>query len=146
MGMNNKTQLIQCSNYSLASTDLASLTVVDTQGFSGCRFIFSFSTITSGAATSIGVCGLATSSPTMTTDDLTGSSITVLDTNDDGVFMIDIKSPTQRYLRPWVKRATQNAAVGAVIAELYDPIVQPTSLSATGRGQETWVSPANGTA
>jgi hypothetical protein len=143
-----ETKVIQCKTAVAAgTTDITDATAVDTQGYEGVRFFFSFGAITSGAATSVAVAGKATSSPTPGTDDLTGSKITVLDTDDDKVFVLDIYKPVQRYIRPFVKRATQNSVVNCIIAELYGAKKQPLGTQDTSvGGQETWTSPAVGTA
>lgn len=129
------------------STDVTDATVVDTAGYDGVRFIFIFGTITTNAVTSIGVAGKATNAPTPGTDDLAGSKQTVGDGADDTIFITEITHPQQRYLRPFVKRATQNAVINAIICELYNhngkmPITQDATVTAV----ETFDAPAVGTA
>jgi hypothetical protein len=128
------------------STDITDATVVDTSGYTGVRFIFAFGTITSGAATSVAAAGKATNTPTPGTDDIAGSKITVVDTADDTIFVLDINKPLQRYIRPFVKRATQNAVVNSIVAELYGPIKGPVTADASVTSQNLLVGPANGTA
>ena len=128
------------------ATDITDAAVADTEGYEGVRFIFSFGAITSGAVTSVAAAGLATSSPTPGTDDLAGTSITVGDTNDDKIFILDIHKPAQRYIRPFVKRATQNAVLDSIITELYGPHKMPVPKDASVITQELHVSPAAGTA
>lgn len=146
--LTNRVKTVLCKTAVAAgATDVTDATVIDTAGYDGVRFIFAFGAIVSGAATSTGVAGLDTSSPTPGTDDLAGSKITVADTDDDKLVITDIKRPRQRYLRPFVKRATQNATVNSIIAELYGHTgVQPIAKDSTVTSQELWVSPANGTA
>src|SRR4051812_27028042 len=96
------------------ATDITDATVIDTAGYDSVRFIFVFGAITAGAVTSTGVAGKATNTPTPGTDDLAGSKITVADTADNTVVITEITHPQQRYLRPFVKRATQNAEVPAI--------------------------------
>jgi hypothetical protein len=142
-----RTSTVLCKTAVAAgSTDVTDATVVDTSGYSGVRFIFAFGAITSGAATSVAAAGLATSSPTPGTDDIAGSKITVADTGDDTIYILDIASPQQRYIRPFVKRATQNAVVNSIIAELYGPIKAPVTKDASVTAQTLLVGPANGTA
>lgn len=129
------------------ATDITDATAIDTQGFEGVRFIFSFGAITSGAATSVAAAGLATSSPTPGTDDLAGTKITVADTDDDKIVILDIHKPAQRYIRPFVKRATQNAVLNSIVAELYGaPDKSPVAKDTSVASQELHVSPAVGTA
>lgn len=142
------TKTILCLNSAVAgATDITTAAVVDTEGYDGVRFIFGLGVITAGAATSTGVAGKATNTPTAGTDDLAGSKQTVLDTEDNTIVITDISHPQQRYLRPFVKRATQNAVVDFIIAELYNhfgklPIAQDASVSHI----EYWDAPAVGTA
>ena len=129
------------------ASDITDATAIDTMGYEGVRFIFSFGTITAGAATSVAAASLATSSPTPGTDDIAGSSITVADTADDKIFILDIYKPALRYVRPFVKRATQNSVLNSIIAELYGHSgLHPIAKDATVITQELSVSPANGTA
>lgn len=147
MQRTNQVKTILCKTAVAAgATDVTDATAVDCSGYEGVRFIFAFGAITSGAATSVGVAGKATSSPTPGTDDLEGSKITVADTADDTIFIVDIHKPIHRYNRPFVKRATQNSVVNSIIAELYGAHDQPVTKDATVTGQELHVSPALGTA
>ena len=145
--LKNKVKNLHSKNAVAAgATDITDATVIDMANYEGVRFIFAFGAITSGAATSVGAAALDTSSPTPGTDDLEGSKITVADTADDTIFILDINRPRQRYVRPFVKRATQNAVVNSIIAELYGPRVKPVTKDTTVTSQELHVSPANGTA
>ena len=128
------------------STDITDATVIDTSGYEGVRFIFSFGTITAGAATSVLVAGKATSPPVLGTDDLVGTSITVADSGDDKIYIIDIHKPLQRYILPIVKRATQNAVLNSIVAELYGPSKAPVTAHSSVGAQELHISPAVGTA
>jgi hypothetical protein len=128
------------------SSDVTDASVIDMANYEGVRFIFSFGAITSGAVTSVGVASKSSNAPTPGTDDLAGSKIAVADTDDDSVFIVDIYKPVLRYLRPFVKRATQNAVVNSIIAEQYGPRKQPITEDTTVHGKELWVSPAVGTA
>mgnify|MGYP001609701227 CR=1 FL=1 len=93
-----------------------------------------------------GAASKATSAPTPGTDDLAGSKITVADTESDKIVILDIYKPRLRYVRPFVKRATQNAVVNGIVAELYGPKKAPVSKDTTVSAQETHVSPDVGTA
>lgn len=128
------------------STDITDATVIDTAGYEGVRFIFLFGTLTSGTITSVGVAGKDENTPAAGTDDLEGTKITVADTESGKAFIVDIAKPTKRYLRPFVKCATQNAVLNGIIAELYSPRGKPATKDATVSAQEIHASPAKGTA
>jgi hypothetical protein len=146
--LSNIVKTILCLNSVVAgSSDITTAAVVDTEGYDGVRFIFGFGVITSGAATSTGVASKVSNAPTPGTDDLAGSKITVVDTADNTIVITDIQHPQLRYMRPFVKRATQNAVVDFIIAELYQhdgklPVVQDASVTLL----ELWDAPALGTA
>lgn len=142
---NTKTLLAKTA-VAAGTTDITDATAVDCAGYEGVRFIFAFGTITAGAATSVAACSLDTSSPTPGTDDIAGSKITVVDTADDTIVILDIHKPIKRYVRPFVKRATQNAVVNSIIAELYKPHTMPVTKDTTVTAQNLLASPANGTA
>ena len=128
------------------STDITDAAVADMQNWEGVRFIFSFGAITGSAATSVAACGKDTNSPTPGTDDLAASKITVVDTADDTLIILDIFQPRHRYVRPFVKRATQNAVLNCIITERYGPRKLPVTKDATVTDQKVMVSPAVGTA
>lgn len=146
--LTNVVKTILCKNSVVAgSSDITDATAVDTTGYDGARFIFVFGAITSGAATSTGVASKATSSPTPGTDDLAGSKVTVIDTDDNTIVITDIQHPQLKYLRPFVKRATQNAVVDAIICELYMHSGKvPITADATVSHTELFDAPAVGTA
>ncbi len=147
MSLKETTKLILSKTAVAAGvTAISDAAVVDMQGYGGCRFIFSFGTITAGAVTSIGVAGKDTNTPTPGVDDLAGSGASVADDDDDKIIAVDIKNPLQRYLRPFVVRGTQNAVLNSIIAELYNPIKAPTTPDASLIGEELHVSPEVGTA
>lgn len=135
------------TNFTAAAgaTDVTS-DVIDTQGYDGVRFILGFGAIVGGAATSVKAQQGAAANMSDGAD-LAGTSQTVIDTNDNGVFVIDIYRPEERYLRVITKRATQNATVDFLIAELYKKVgKEPVATDATVVGVEKFVSPAEGTA
>lgn len=131
------------------SSDVTDCEVVDMAGYEGARFIVQFGAITSGAATSLKVQQAAaqTSSTALTSGaDLEGSSITVGDTDDSKLFIIDVYKPRERYLQLHILRATQNAVVDAVLVEQYGAKKLPVTQNADVDTVEIHASPAEGTA
>jgi len=123
-----------------AATSITGSTI-DTNGFTGVLFLVHFGTIVSGAATSLKV-EHSDNSDMSSNADITGTSQTVADTDDNKVFYVDINRPVKRYVRLLVSRATQNSTVSAV-AIPYGPNDAPFTQTATG---EKFVGPASGTA
>lgn len=146
--LSNRVKTTLCkSAVAAGTTDVTDAAAVDMAGFESVRFIFSFGAITAGAATSVAASMLATSSPTPGTDDIAGSKITVVDTDDDTIVILDIIKPLLRYVRPFVKRATQNAVLNCIIAEQYEHAGKlPITKDASVTHQSLLVSPINGTA
>jgi hypothetical protein len=118
--------------------------IIDTQGYDGCLFVFSLGAIVAGAATSCHV-QQDTDSAGGTMQDLTGSKVTYVDTDDNKSAVIDVYKPRERYLRPVVKRATQNATIDSVVAILYSGLRSPTTNAGDVVGITTVISPAEGT-
>jgi hypothetical protein len=134
------------TNYTGAA-DTSDLTseYVDTQGFEGCRFVVGFGALTSTAVTSIKVQQCDTSDGSYS--DLTGTSITVADDDDNKIAIVDIYRPRERYLKLVTDRGTANAVVDFLVAELYGATAHPVSQSSSiVISQEVHASPAEGTA
>lgn len=145
--LSNVVKSILCKTAVAAgATDITDATAVDTQGFEGVRFHFLIGTMTSGTVTSVAAASKASSAPTPGTDDLAGSKQTIADTESNKIVTLDVFRPALRYVRPFVKRATQNCVINGIIAELYGPIKSPVDTDASLSAQKLQISPAIGTA
>lgn len=98
-------------------------TTIDTANFSGCAFIVQLGAIVSGAVTSLKV-QVGDASDLSDAADVTGLTLTVADTDDEDIKVLDYNKPAGRYVRLIVDRGTQNATVSA-IAALYGAVNQP---------------------
>lgn len=128
-----------------AGTSNVASDIVDTAGYDGIRFILAMGAIVSGAATSANVQqNTANSASGMA--DLAGSSITIADTDDNKLIVIEIIKPLERYLRLETLRATQNSTVDGLIVELFNPRTMPVTQDSTVATLEVHASPAEGTA
>lgn len=144
MNLSKDTEVVVVANAQAAgATDLSSLNSVDMQGFEAVTFIIQFGAIVSGAATSVKA---QTSSDDSTFNDLESTSQTVADTDDNKAFIIDIVNPRERYLRPYVARATQNSTIESITAIKYRARDLPITQGSTIGGTELHASPAEGTA
>lgn len=147
MNSANNEKVIRVMNGVAAGTSVQTSSVIDTQGYEGVKIYTAFGTITSGAVTSVKIQQSSDDAVADAYDDLTGSSITVADTDDNKVTVHDMYRPGKRYLKVVVSRATQNAVIDGVVAVLYGARKKPTTDdSTTVVTRETWVSPAEGTA
>ena len=128
----------------VAGTSAQTSTYIDLQNCESVMLMVSFGAITSGAVTSIKAQQCDTSGGTYA--DLEGTSQTVADTDDDGVFFIDLIKPTERYIKVVISRATQNAVINGVWGIGYGCKKIPATDDATVAGAETHVTPDEGTA
>jgi hypothetical protein len=119
-------------------------TVIDMSGFDSVMAIVRMGAITGSAVTSV-KWQSGTDSSVSDAADLTGTSITIADDDDDQIFVLDLVKPRERYVRIYVDRATQNAVVASAEYIQYNartvPITQGSGVTA-----EVHESPAEGTA
>lgn len=118
--------------------------VVDMANFEEALVIVPFGAIVAGALTSI-KWQEGDQSNLSDAADVTGTSVTVADTDDDKVKTLRIVKPRKRYGRVVVSRATQNATVGGAMYVLTGAKTLPPT-DGTDVAGETHISPALGTA
>lgn len=126
------------------STDLEAV-IVDMANYDGLLIEVVFGVITAGAVTAIKAqqgddSGLSDAA------DLEGTGQTIADDDDDETFLIDIFRPSDRYLRLYVDRATQNAVISSATYYQYSGKANIPRSDAAGVTRELHVSPAEGTA
>jgi len=136
------TTAITIANGAAGSANINGVTL-DMSGFESCVMAVDVGPVVSGAATSIKA-QQGENSDGSSMADLTGTSQTILDTDDNKTFYIDLIKPEKRYVRLVVLRATQNATVSAHYIQT-GARKAPTS-HGTGVAGETHVSPVEGTA
>lgn len=120
-------------------------TAINMTGFETCTFIGMF-----GAITATGVQGMKVQeSPDGSTGwaDLAGTLVSLADTDDDKMAVVEIVKPLKPYLRPVMTRATANAVIDGVIAVQAQARKRATVHDATTvAAAEVHVSPVAGTA
>ena len=106
--------------------------VIDTAGYEGVAFIAQLGAIVSGAVTSLKV-QVGDAANLSDAADVPGLSLTVADTDDEDIKVLEFRRPTGRYVRLVCDRGTQNATVSA-IAALYGSreqiVTQPSATTA----------------
>lgn len=143
--LTNDVKTILAIPATVAGTTAITSSIIDTANFETIRLVLSMGTITSGAVTTVKAQqNTANSASGMA--DLAGSSVTIPDTGDDSLYILEITRPAERYVCFIVSRATQNAVINGGIVELANPRVKPVAQDATVIAQEIWASPAEGTA
>lgn len=148
MNLLKRTKTTRVMNAVAAGTTDQTSSWVDMANFDGVMFTIAFGTITGTAVTSVKLQGATDGSGTGATD-LTGTSITVADTDDNKVAILDLYQPdrTYRYIAAYVDRGTANAVIDGITAIQYAPRNLPTTQdSTTVLGSEAHASEAAGTA
>lgn len=138
-------KLSRVSNAVAAGTTTINSTSIDMQNFESATFIVAFGAIVAGAVTSIKVQQSSDNGSSDAWADLTGTSVSVADTDDNGLKFVEIARPRERYVRCVVSRATQNATVDGIVAIQTNAREMPVT-HASGVAGELHVSPAEGTA
>ena len=118
--------------------------ILDMANVEGVLFIAAFGTPDAGAATGIKV---QQGAPANLSDaaDLAGMALSIADTDDNTLLMVDVSRPAERYVRAIVTRRTANAVVDGVIAIQYGTRVLPAAQDTSLAGSEAHVSPLGGT-
>lgn len=146
MNFANNHKITVVSNAVAAGTTDIDPTAIDMDGFDSVCFIVQFGAIVAGAVTSVKAQQSSDDGNADAFADLAGTAQTVADDDDNKAFVIDIHRPSERYVKPYIVRGTQNATVESVVAIQYcarnAPVTQPASIG----GVETHNSPAEGTA
>lgn len=89
---------------------------VDMAGYEWVMFIYKFATIAASAVTSIKVQQSSDDAAADDFSDVEGTAQTVAADDDNQNFIVTIKRPSKRYLRPVVVKDATNAAAELVIA------------------------------
>ena len=142
-----KISILSTTTAGAAGSTAITSSALDMAGHDGVLFIVPVGAVVSGAATSLKVQQSDDSggSPDDYTD-LTGTSVTIADTDDDGLKYIDVRRPGKRYLKVVCSRATQNATIGGIIAIQYGKRSLSTASHGSGVAGEQHLSEAEGTA
>lgn len=137
---------ISTANGATGTTDIEGVSL-DTAGYSDMTCIVAMGPITAGAVTTVKLQGSADSagSPDDWTD-LTGTSQTVGDGDDNEVFLLSCHRPAKRYIRLYVDRATQAATVGSAVYVQTGARRRPVTHGTGVNAAEEFASPAEGTA
>lgn len=117
--------------------------IVDTAGFTGACFIYKLGAVTDGGAITLKV--YMDADPAFgSASEMTGASaaIATAATDSDQFLVVDVVKPRERYLRPTIVIATQNAEIDSAICILYNPSVKPIAQPATVDASALVISPA----
>lgn len=148
-------RIVPILTYASANSDRTS-SVIDTKGYDAFCVLVHFGTIATGAATNIYLthADAASNATTLTSGaDVTGTSQTIADDDDNQVKYIDVVKPVKRFYQLVVNKDATNATAESAVAILYRNSSDTPSTHATGSGTsegsalaegETHISPATG--
>jgi len=118
--------------------------ILDMSGYEGVMFIAKFADVTNAAVLTLAAQGgalvgggdMATLAGTVTHTAASAGG------DDDDLLVLDVYKPLERYIRPVLTSATQNAVKDGVIAIQYGAHSVPTTQGATVLDSDTLTSPA----
>jgi len=143
MDLSSNWKVKRVINATAAGTTTINSTSVDMSGFESVTFLVAFGAIVAGAATSIKA---QQSSDDTSFNDLKGTAVTVADTDDNKVAILEVIRPLDRYVRVVVARATQNSTIDSAVAHQGRALEAAVSHDTTVLGSELHHAPAEGTA
>lgn len=142
---NHRIEIASTTTAGAAGTSAITSSAVDMAGFDSVCFIVPLGAIVSGAVTSMKLQQSSDDGGSDDYTDVTGTSITIGDTDDDKLKYLDVYRPGKRYLKLVVSRATQNATIGGIVAVKYNARSKPVTQGTNVAGEQH-ASEAEGTA
>jgi len=144
MNITKSTKFTRVSNSVAGGLTTINSSSVDMSGYGSVTFAVAFGAINVGSVTDVRA---QQSSDNSTFNDLAGTKVSIADTDDNKLVLLEINEPTDRYLRCVVTRATANSAVDSIVAIQSRPSLEPTTQDVTTvAGTEFHHAPAEGTA
>lgn len=121
----NNVETIRVANAASAAQTAVESAAVDTAGKIGVRFTALLGDVTSGSALGLKIQGSADGSTGWT--DLTGtlSHAAGASDADNKVLILEVVRPIHRYVRAVLSRASANAVVDGILADVYGPKETP---------------------
>jgi len=144
MNITKSTKFTRVSNSVAGGLTTINSSSVDMSGYGSVTFAVAFGAINT---TSVSDVRAQQSADNSVFNDLAGTKISVADTDDNKLVLLEINEPTDKFLRCVVQRATANSAVDSIVAIQSRPSLEPTTQDVTTvAGTEFHASPAEGTA
>jgi hypothetical protein len=146
MNLTKAGKFSRISNAVAAGQTTVTSSAVDMLGFDAVTAVYAFGSITTGAATSVKAQQSSDDGSADAYSDIEGSSITVLDSYDNKLVLIEINNPQKRYVKFLVSRATQDSVVDGIFAIQTGAKLEPVTQPATVATSEYHLAPDEGTA
>lgn len=134
--------VLKVKDASVAGTTAITSDTVDMAGYDGVCFVTATGAFTATGTATIKVQQGAAANMSDAAD-LAGTAQSFADTDGSKSVAVDVKSPTKRYVRLVVTRATANSVWGQIFAVQYRSRKRPVTLGLDK--YELFVSPAEGT-
>lgn len=136
MNLLKNIKLTRVMNDVVAGTTEQKSSVIDMQGYDGVIFVLLVGDITSTCVLTATVNqntanSTSSPSPTAIANAVVGPITAGASDNDNGVYVIDVYRPVDRYVFLDITRTTANAVIDGVIAIQYCGIHKPTTQDAT---------------
>jgi hypothetical protein len=128
------------------ASDITPSSGINCAGYGGVTFIVSFGAIVTGAATTVKAQSSSDDGSGDAYDDIAGSAVTVADTYDGKLVLLNVSEPDEQYVRCIVTRATQNATVNSIVAILHSPKQRPVTQDSNIAASKSILSAIKGTA
>lgn len=146
MNIGKNIKITRVLNAVAAGTTAQNSAVIDMQGYDGVVFIGAVGTLTATAVTGLKA-QQGQASNLSDGADLEGSLASIPDTGSNGLAIVDIYRPQERYVRAVFSRATANAVLDGITAIQYKGSKAPSTHDATTVIAAKYLnSPAEGTA
>ena len=108
---------------------------VDMTDFESVTFVAAFGAIVATAVTGLKAQQSSDDGAADAFADILGTAIAIADTDDNKILVLQIRHPTERWVRPVVTRGTANAIIDGVIAIIGEParppVTQPADVAAS---------------
>lgn len=127
-------------------TTITPSTGIDMNSWSRCAFLVHWGTIVTGGVQSIEIHQSSDDGVADPYTGLLGTNVSVADTDDNKVTIVEVFKPRERYIKCIVNRAIQNSTVDGILAIQSEVKVPAAAADSTVSGSESHVSPAEGTA
>lgn len=145
MNIGKNIKVTRVLNAVAAGTTVQNSSVLDMSGFDGVVFIGAVGALLAGAVTGLKA-QQGQAANLSDAADLEGSLASIPDTGSNGMAIVDIYRPQERYVRAVFNRAVATAVLDGIIAIQYKGSKAPTTQDATVIAAKYLNSPAEGTA
>ena len=139
MNLGRNVKVTRIKTFQSNATSTVTSDSVDMTGFEGCVFLVAMGEIITSAATT---CYVRQDTATGMGGgvQLTGTVITIADSDDDKILLMDVYRPKEQFLDVKVTRTVQNSEVDSIIAIQYNGRKTPVTYDSSTVASATYVA------